>query len=206
MLPNCIEARATFEAYWNNPNYTQIELDDVDVNETITYYLADEPVHLAQEMLWDIEKKKAWDPGTYLPDVVRTGSSKSWGKQACPITKGDIFVRTTDQKRWLNPEAYETVYEEVYVNPIDKIITFIGTKSLLGKPDLSPEQPVFCVQHSAGGTENRPLNKWRIVHLTKQKDERLTARFNSFNQPKFLPRYIEVYIEKDLGVSIASKN
>jgi hypothetical protein len=27
-------------------------------------------------------------------------------------------------------------------------------------------QPLFQVEHLVGGTEPRPLNRWRIVHLT----------------------------------------
>jgi len=40
-----------------------------------------------------------------------------------------------------------------------------------------PGQPLFHVEHSVGGTELRPLNRWRIVHLTDAVDERLIERF-----------------------------
>ncbi len=206
MFSNCIEAQNTFNECWQNGSYTQIELKDVDVNETLSHYVTEKLVQFNREMLWDMEKKKAWDPGRYIPYVVREGSSGSWGKQQCPITGGEIFVRSSQQKQWLNPNVYETVYEEVYVNAKDKIITFIGTKTLPGRSgELTPGQPLFHVQHSVGGSENHPLNRWRIVHLTEGKDERLAEYFKSFNDPTVLPGFIKVYIEKDLHVSIKHK-
>jgi hypothetical protein len=36
---------------------------------------------------------------------------------------------------------------------------------------------LFHVEHSVGGTEQQPENRWRIIHLTKAIDERLTAAF-----------------------------
>lgn len=206
MFKNCTEAQAEFENCWKNQVYTQIELDDIDVNQTLLHYIAAKPVHFTKEMLWDMEKKKAWNPGKYIPHVVREGSAQSWEKQSCPSTGDEIFVRCSQQKQWLHPDVYEEVYEEVYVNNKDQLITFLGVRSLPGRPGkLLPKQPLFHVQHSAAGLEERPLNKWRIVHLTEAKDFQLIAFFKDLNNPAKLPGYIKEYIEKDLHVALQHK-
>ncbi len=206
MFNNSIEAQNEFEKCWLDPAYTQIELDDIDVNRALTNYTTNKPISFTQVMLWDMEKKKAWNPGDYIPYVVRKGSAQSWGKQPCMITDGEIFVRSSQQKQWLHPEIYEEVYEEVYVNNKDQIVTFLGVKTLPGcSEELTPMQPLFHVQHAVGGDEERPLNKWRIVHLTKVKDAQLMAHFKGFNDSKTLPGFIKVYIEKDLHVMIEHK-
>jgi hypothetical protein len=206
MFDNCIEAENEFEKCWQNPAYTQIKLDDVDVNQVLSHYTTDKPVHFNQEMLWDMEIKKAWNPGHYIPYVVREGSAKAWGKHQCLSTKGVIFVRSSWQKQWLNPNFYEEVYEEVYVNSDEQRITFIGVTVLKGHPGkLVPSQPLFHVQHSVVGSKDHPLNRWRIVHLTKRKDEYLIESFKALNDPTMLPGFIQIYIEKDLGVSLRHK-
>ncbi len=203
MFKNCLEAQETFEKCWKNPVYTQIELENVDVNGTLSHYRTDKSLHFTQEMLWDMETKKAWNPGRYIPYVVREGSAEAWGKHPCPSTGGVLFVRASQQKQWLDPQSYEEVYEEVYVNEREKLITFLGVKSLPGRPgELSPRQPLFHVQHSVVGSKDRPFNRWRIVHLTQAKDERLIDLFKAFNDPTVLPGFIRVYIEKDLGISL----
>jgi hypothetical protein len=204
MLGNCTEARKAFEECWNNPAYTQIELDDVDVNRTLSHYTTEEPVHFTREMLWDMEVKKAWDPGRYIPYVVHEGSAESWGRQ-CPSVDEEMYIRSSAQKQWLHPEVYETVYEEVYLNHRDQVVTFLGTKTLQDRPELTPGQPLFHVQHSVGGEEDRPLNKWRIVHLTETKDERLIQYFKRFNNPAMLPGFIKIYIEQDLHIPLSKK-
>ncbi len=206
MFDSCIEAQSAFEECWQNPAYTQIELDDVDVNQTLFYYITDKPVRFDQEMLWDMERKKAWNPGRYIPYVVLEGSAEAWQKHDCSSTGDTLFVRSSKQKQWLNPDSYETVYEEVYVNNQEKLITFIGTKALQGgSGELAPRQPLFHVQHGVAGSKDRPLNTWRIVHLTETRDERLIELFKAFNDPTVLPGFIKVYIEKDLGVSLRHK-
>jgi hypothetical protein len=203
MFTNCIDAETEFDKCWNDPSYTQVRLDDVDINQVLKNYRLSKPLHFTKKMLWDMETKKAWNPAKYIPYVVREGSAESWGKRPCPVTGGEIFVRASAQKKWLNPTLYETVYEEVYVNSGEMVITFIGTTVLPGRRgSLVPGQPLFHVQHSAEGSEERPLNCWRIVHLTKSKDAQLLELFQTFNDPVRLPGFIEVYIENDLGLKI----
>lgn len=206
MFKSCLEAEKEFEKCWRNAKYTSIKLDDVDVNQTLSYYETQKPVHFTRKMLWDMEKKKAWNPGNYISYVIREGSAKSWEKHKCPETDGEIFVRCSAQRKWLNPEVFEEVYEEVYVNDKDQIVTFLGVKRLPGNVnDIHPTQPIFHVQHGVAGNENRPLNTWRIIHLTEESNKNLIEHFNGFNDPTILPGFIKAYIEKDLKIPIRKK-
>lgn len=206
MFKNCLDAEKEFEKCWGDPKYTAIELDDVDINHILKHYITQEPIHFTKTMLWDMEKKKAWNPGNYISYVVKEGSAKAWNKHKCPETNGEIFVRCSAQKKWLDPNVYEDVYEEVYVNDDNNIVTFLGAKTLPGiTEEIHPTQPLFHVQHGASGTEDRPLNTWRIVHLTKEKDQHLIDHFKNFNDSTTLPGFIEAYIKKDLNIPIKKK-
>jgi hypothetical protein len=200
-------AEEEFEQAWNNPKYTQIKLDDVDINETLSkYYELSTPIHFTRQMLWDVEIKKAWDPKTYISYVVRDG--KSWGREI--LENGDVvFVRSSQQKQWLNPEKYGEVFEKVFLNHKEQIATFIGTNILkdeIGNDiDLENDQFLFHVQHSVGGDEENPVNIWRIVHLTEKKDQQIIDFFQTQNDTTELPGFVEIYIEKDLHTSISHK-
>lgn len=206
-LANMNYAEEIFEQAWNNPEYTQIKLDDVDINETLSrYYETPIPVKFSREMLWDVETKKAWDPKTYIPYVVRDG--KSWGRKI--LANGDeVFVRSSHQKQWLNREVYEEVFEEVYLNHKDQRATFLGTQNLKDNTGkslyLKNQQPLFHVQHSVEGEENSPVNVWRIVHLTEGKDQKLIEHSNNLKDPTALPGFVEIYIEKDLQIPLSHK-
>jgi len=200
-------AEREFERSWNNPKHTPIKLDDVDVNLILAkYYEASTPVKFTRKMLWDLETKKAWDPKSYIPYVLREG--KSWGKKT--LENGDeLFVRSSQQRQWVNPEVYGEVFEEVYLNHRTQKATFLGTQRLKDSAGqwtrIENQQPLFHVQHSVAGTEEQPINIWRMVHLTETKDQNLIEFFEKFNNPSLLPGYIEKYIEKDLGVSLSHK-
>lgn len=200
-------AEEIFTKAWNNPEYTQIKLEDVDINETLhTYYQTAVPVNFTRQMLWDMETKKAWDPKSYIPYVVKEG--KSWGRKQ--LENGDeVLVRSSQQKQWLNSEVYEEVFEEVYLNHKDQKATFLGTQSVedcTGKTIyLENQQPLFHVQHSVEGEDNKPLNVWKIVHLTKGKDQKLIEHFNKFKDPTKLPGFVEIYIQKDLKIPLSHK-
>lgn len=201
MYDTVMKAQDEFEKCWLNRLYTPIELDDVNVNQTLSHYTTSEPIEFTRKMLWDMETKKAWDPGKYIPYVVHEGSAQSWGKQSC--SDGEIFVRKSEQKQWLNPSIYEEIYEEVYVNHRKQVVTFLGVTILPGRSkQLIPKQPLFHVQHAVGGEDVHPLNKWRIVHLTDERDSKLIEHFKGFNDPTTLPGFIEMYINKDLGAVI----
>ena len=59
VLNNCLDAETEFEKCWHNPSYTAIKLDDVDVNQVLSHYIAQKPIHFTKTMLWDMERKKA---------------------------------------------------------------------------------------------------------------------------------------------------
>ena len=44
MFNNCIEAQDEFEKCWNNPEYTQVIVNDVDVNKTLSFYTINKPL------------------------------------------------------------------------------------------------------------------------------------------------------------------
>lgn len=98
MFKNCLDAEAEFEACWRNPKYTAIQLDDVDINYTLSFYSMQKPIHFTKTMLWDMEKKKAWNPANYISYVIKEDSAKSWDKHFCPQSNGELFVRCSAQK------------------------------------------------------------------------------------------------------------
>lgn len=205
MFNHCLDAENEFERCWSNPDYTAIQLEDVDVNRALMHYVTERPIEFTRSMLWDMERKKAWNPGLYIPYVIKAGSARSWNKQACPKTGGELFVRRSTQKKWLDPQAYEDVYEEVYVNEQKQLITFLGVTTLPGVAEIHPTQSLFHVQHGVRGDETHPQNTWRIVHLTQHKEIRLINAFKKMNEATVLPGFIKVYIEHDLHTAINRK-
>jgi hypothetical protein len=63
MYNTVVKAEEEFEKCWHNRLYTPIELDDVDINQTLLHYKTNKPIEFTRKMLWDMEIKKAWDPG-----------------------------------------------------------------------------------------------------------------------------------------------
>lgn len=198
-------AEEEFELAWQNPNYTQIQLADVDVNQKLLlYYETQVPVNFTRQLLWDMETKKAWDPKTYISYVVKEG--KSWGRQI--LDNGDeFFVRSSLQKQWLDDTVYEEVFEKVYINNKEQKITFLGTLQLFDDNgnlmEIDHQQPLFHVQHGVGGDEENPINLWRIVLLTEGEDQDLLNRFKELDDPTRLPGFIEIYIKKDMQIPLA---
>ena len=89
------------------------------------------------------------------------------------------------------------------VNPDNGKVTFIGSAELPG-PDVTvlhatTEQPLFHVEHVAGGAETRPINEWRMVHLTDGPNAAMIERFNQ-SESAYLPQVIEVYIQDVLKI------
>lgn len=205
MLNNCLKAEEAFEKAWNNANYTAIKLNNVDVNQVLKHYAAQPSINFTRTMLWDMEIKKAWNPELYISYVIKAGSAKSWNKHHCSKPDGEIFCRASSQKKWLEPNAYETVYEEVYVNQEKQLITFLGVLELPGVQKIFPTQPLFHVQHGVAGSESHPENTWRVVHLTDHKDNALLELFHKMNDPTKLPGFITAYIEHDLNIHISKK-
>ena len=205
--PSFSKAREEFDQACNNPDHTLIETAPVDVNALLqTYYSASEPVRLTKTMLWDAEAKKAWDPMTYIPGVVREGSS--WGRK--PLENGEeCFLRESQQLAW-RADSYGQVLEEVYLSPKEQTVLFLGRAEFL-RDDGSPlqagsHQPLFHVEHAVGGTDSHPENLWRIVHLTSKRDDiLLEEHLAQTGTPEWLRRFVAICVEKDLGVRLTRR-
>jgi hypothetical protein len=200
VLPHASFSQAIeeFDRAWQHPQHTPIELPPLDVNALLQDYSLSEPVGLTRALLWDAEEKKAWDPRRYIPHVVREG--QSWGRTT--LTEGDQrFFRASQQRAWKG-DAYGQVLEEVSLCPRESKILFLGRAELVSEDgrDLrtGSHQPLFHVEHAVGGTNTQPLNLWRVVHLTPEKDTALAQR-QVTAMADVLRQFIAIYVERELG-------
>jgi hypothetical protein len=205
-----LDHESEFQRTWADPGNTRFELPPVDVNRGLAeHYRTSEPLTFTRTMLWDMEVRKAWRPDHYIPSVVKEGSAHSWGwRSAADAT--EIFVRSSQQRLWLEPAVYGLVLERVCLNPTQQKVTFIGAAEL---PDLDKNllragarQSLFHVEHSVDGDESRPLNRWRIVHLTDRPEDRLDERFTLMANDVWLPEFIEIYIRSDLNIKVIRRD
>ena len=207
MLPNASFSQASeeFDRAWRHPQHTLIELPPLDVNAMLQRdYILSEPVRLTRSLLWDAEAKKAWDPRRYIPHVVREG--QSWGRTT--LTEGDQrFLRASQQRVWKG-DAYGQVLEEVYLSPRESKILFLGRAELMSEDGLAlragSHQPLFHVEHAVGGTNTQPLNLWRIVHLTPEKDDALAQR-QATAFAEVWRQFIAIYVERELGKKLTRR-
>ncbi len=201
------KAKEEFDKAWHDPGHTLIEPDPVDVNALLQeHYSTSEPLRLTKPILWDAEVKKAWDPGTYIPGVVREG--ESWGRNL--LENGEeCFLRASQQRAWRTDVA-GLVLEEVYLSPNEQSVLFLGRAEFLRGDDpplqAGSHQPLFHVEHAVGGTDSHPLNRWRIVHLTTQRDDELIKRqLTHTGAAEWLREFIAIYVEKDLGTRLTHR-
>ena len=193
------QAIEEFDRAWRHPQHTPVELEPLDVNAMLQQdYILSEPVRLTRSLLWAADEKKAWDPRRYIPHVVRQG--QSWGRTT--LTEGDQrFLRASQQRAWTG-DAYGQVLEEVYLSPRESKILFLGRAGLVSEDGRAlragGHQPLFHVEHSVGGTDTQPLNLWRIVHLTPEKDDALAQR-QITGMAEVLRQFIAIYVERELG-------
>ncbi len=198
--PTFHDARAEFERAWNRPGHTRIEPAAVDLNQLLTRSDSiEDGLRLTGRMLWDAEVAKAWDPGTYIPSVVLEG--ESWGRETLSDGK-PWFVRSSRQVAWKAGTDPGVVLEEVYLDPAGRSVLFLGRSELLG-PDGAPvqagaHQPLFHVEHAVTGTEEEPLNRWRIVHLTDTEDPALIERQVEQGSADWLLGFLSKFIELEL--------
>jgi hypothetical protein len=196
------EAEAELARAWSNRRYTQVTLEPVDVNRVLQeHYTLARELTFTRAMLWDVEVRKARDPLHYIPSVVQAGHS--WAFQ----TAGDEerLLRASLQRQWLTGDV-GLILERAYLNHKQQRVIFLGA-SELGDADgallrSDARQPLFHVEHAVGGTETRPLNLWRAVHLTDGRDERLVERFAQIGRSPGLPEFIELYIQRDLQIGL----
>ncbi len=206
-LPN---HEAEFERAWANTSSTTFELPPVDVNRVLAeHYRTSEPLTFTRTMLWDMEVRKAWRPDRYIPSVVREGTAHAWGRSSAADGK-ESFIRSSQQRLWLEPVEYGLVLEQVCLNPAQQKVSFIAAAEL---PDRDSKllragagQPLFHVEHSVDGDESQPLNRWRIAHLTDRLEHRLTERFTLMANDAWLPEFIEIYIRNDLDIKLTRRD
>ena len=196
-----------FQRAWADSSNTRFELPPVDVNRVLAeYYRTSEPLTFTRTMLWDMEVRKAWRPDRYIPSVVSEGSAQTWGQRSA-ADGTDSFVRSSQQRLWLEPAEYGLVLEPVCLNPTQQKVTFIGAAELADCDGnilrAGGRQPLFHVEHSVGGDESQPLNRWRIVHLTERPENRLVELFTLMGNDVWLPEFIEIYIQSDLNIKLA---
>ena len=199
-----------FQRAWADPSNTQIELPPVEVNRVLAErYRTSEPLTFTRSMLWDMEVRKAWRPDRYIPSVVWEGSAHTWGRRSAADAT-ESFLRSSQQRLWLEPAVQGRVLEQVCLESTQQKVTFIGAAEI---PDLDgnllragSRQPLFHVEHSVGGAESRPLNRWRIVHLTDRPDRRLVERFTLMANDRWLPEFIEIFIRSDLNIELTRRD
>jgi hypothetical protein len=201
-LPTFLAAAHAYRAAWENPAHTRFELPPVNVNKVLRErYSLRPPLTLTRTAIWDMERKKAWDPATYIPYVVSQGGS--WGRETLP--DGERFSRASMQKGWIAP-GEGRVLEDVYLSAATQSIVFLGRERMRGEngDDLraSDFQPIFHVAHGVGGSEDEPLNLWSIVLLTAEENRLYHRPFEEMVAAGWLPGFIEIYIGRDLGVEL----
>lgn len=203
-------AETEFEEAWNSPGATRVELPPVDVNQILAErYVTEEPVALTRELLWDMEVRKAGNPGAFIPYVVKEGSASAWVPGRPGAELGDAYVRQSQQRLWIRPEEYGLVLEEVSLHHERQLVTFIGRAECAdaqgGPLRADTRQPLFHVQHGVDGTEQRPTNTWRIVLLTDGVDERFLEPFAVMAQDVWLPGFVENYVRDVLKAGLTRR-
>jgi ABC-type antimicrobial peptide transport system ATPase subunit len=205
-LTTFASARQAYEQAWNAPAHTRFELPPVNVNRVLRDRYQMEPhCPLTRTMIWDMETKKAWDPLSFIPYVVSEGGS--WGRHSLQ-DGASRFCRASMQKGWISPNSGR-VLEDVYVSDAEQAIYFLGRERMIAADSselrASEFQPIFHVHHGVGGTEDEPLNLWSIVLLTQRNEARYEEPFKQMVQAGLLPGFIEIYIERNLGVKLKRK-
>lgn len=201
-LPTFSAAEREYRTAWDNPAHTRFELPPVNVNKVLRDRYRMRPSRaLTRTAIWDMERKKAWDPRTYIPYVVLAGGSC---RETLP--DGERFSRASMQKGWIAP-GEGRVLEDVYLSDAKQRIVFLGRERMRGEHSdelrASGFQPIFHVAHGVGGSEDEPLNLWSIVLLTPAEDRRYHRPFEDMVAAGWLPGFIEIYIAKDLGVELS---
>lgn len=204
-----MDFEAEFARAWATPGYSRWQQPDIDVNAVLSdQYELSRPLLFTRAMLWDLEVRKAVAPGDYIPFVVEVGTARSWGRRGAP-GGGEYVDRCSRQRLWTRPQERALVLERAFLNHRDQRVTFLGVSELrtddgsLLRADAT--QALFHVEHSVGGTEDRPLNRWRIVHLTESVDGRILERHEEMARQPWLPEFIELYIRRVVGLELTRR-
>lgn len=205
------QAEAEFEGAWADERHTRVVLPALDVNRVLgERYVTDRPSALDRAALWDMEVRKAGNPGAFIPHVVEEGSASAWVPGRAGAELGAEFVRQSLQRLWLDADEYGLVLEETYLNHDRQVVTFLGRESFpdaQGSPLRADDrQPLFHVQHGVAGTDERPLNTWRIVLLTDAPDDRMVKVFDRMAGDPWLPEFVELYVRDVLGIGLTRRD
>ena len=195
-----------FQRAWADRSNTSLELPPIDVNRVLAeHYRTSEPLTFTRTMLWDMEVRKAWRPDLYIPSVVLKGSAQTWGESSA-VDGAESFIRSSQQRLWLEPAQYGLVLEQTFLNSTQQKVSFIAAAEISGSDgkllQAGTGQPLFHVEHSVGGGELQPLNRWRIAHLTDKPEQGLTDKFALMANDAYLPEFIEIYIRNDLDIKL----
>jgi hypothetical protein len=199
---NLSEAKCLFENAWNDPDNLALTLDDIDINAVLSKnYVTEPPTRMTRTQLWDMERKKAADAVTFLGSVVKDAKTRRQ-------LNANAFIRWTIQRQFLNPNVFDNVLEEVFLDDANQLVTFIGQRDesfIDWKPmQVTQQQPVFHVQHGVTGQEDNPINTWKIVFINPSEEARHTLKmnFSKFDYSRHLPYYVEVYLQRDMNIHI----
>ena len=201
-FPSFEAAKSAYRQAFANPAYTRFELPPVNVNKVLRDRYRMEPQRLVTRTeIWDMEARKAWDPRTFIPYVV--SEARSYGRET--LADGYRFCRSSMQKGWI-ADGYGRVLEDTYISDTEQAVFFMGRATMPGENGEELQtgalQPVFHVEHAAGGSEDEPLNIWSIVLLTQNNDPRYEEPFKAMVRAGLLPGFIEIYIAQNLGVKL----
>lgn len=190
------EYEKTFAEAWADPRHTLVHPPDLDVNAVLAErYELDRPLVFTRTMLWDMEVRKARRPDLYIP-VADKASVRSWGDDP-------TYTRISEQWLWKDMTSSGLVIEKPHLNHDTRVVTFLGAAEAVDDRGetvtATTAQPLFHVEHGAAGTEERPLNTWRLVSLTDAPDPELPLVFEKIMGP-YLPPFLEYYIEHVLGI------
>ena len=205
-MTTALDHVAELERAWADPRHTAIDLPPVDVNAVLwAHYRVDPDLTYTTDMLWDMETRKAKAPDVFIPSVIRPRSARVW-----PGATPDVFTRVSDQRLWLHRETFEPIIEHVRFDQAKRAVYFIGVPAWT-TPDgeqltAGTGQPLFHVEHWVEGELARPINRWRIVHLTEQPDQAMLDAFTAMAASPYLRDFIEVHITDVLGHTLERKN
>ncbi len=115
------------------------------------------------------------------------------------------FHRISDQVAWIDSTRGEVI-EDVSISCIERRVIFLGQSRIIDDRGnlihASDFQPRFHVMHGAEGSQERPLNTWRIVVMTEREDDRYKRPFEKMVAAGYLPGFVEEYLRRNMGVRI----
>lgn len=206
--PESLDHAALFERAWEGKGNTPIEIPAMDVNDVLDRLYDVQPAaQFTGASLWDMEVRKAGAPDVYLPTLVLPGSVERFPSKYSG--RREYFTRVSDQRLWLDESLHGTVIEHVQLDHVNRRAFFLGAEKFRTQDgrefNAGKGQPIFHVEHSVAGTEDTPLNVWRIVLLTGAFDERLAEHFADVGRYPYLREFNEVYLRRVLRRDLQRK-